>query len=161
MDLWGAVWSLEERVVDPVLCRVLRSPVHWPASRWYCLVRFEDDEGRVTETAVPYSRANDIVHVVAVREYTTWWRHFRDPAACTLHVAGETRSAVGEVVTNAVKHEAHVTRFLHPTPALSGPGGEGALDTGDLTNYVLVEFSLDDSVPADAGDHTRIPVEPE
>lgn len=165
MELWRVFRTLEEHVANPVLRRLLRSRAHWPMSELYCLLSYEDpmDGARYT-TPVGYSRSDDIVRVVAIRERSDWWKHFRDPYECTLYLDGEPHHAVGEVVTNAVKHQTHVARFLHPVPALAGPGGEGGLDDADFTNYVLVEFMLDpsDTDTARAGaDVTSIPVEGE
>lgn len=165
MELWRVFRTLEEHVANPVLCRILRSRAHWPLSELYCLLSYE---GRVSgeryTTPVGYSRSDDIVRAVAVRERSDWWKNFRDPYECTLYLDGAPHHAVGEVVSNAVKHQTHVAKFLHPVPALAGPGGEGSLDDADFTNYVLVEFMLDptDDAIAKAGvDVTTIPVESE
>lgn len=164
MELWRAVRTFEERVADPILRRLLRSRAHWPFSRWFCLLSFEGaatdgGEDRV-DMPVGYSRTGDIVHVVTIRDRTDWWRSFREPGECTIYLGGEAFEATGEVVTNAMKHESHVANFLHPVPALAGPGGEGGLDDIDFTSYVLVEFDLQDGDAAPA-DPTGIPVEAE
>ena len=165
MELWRVFRTLEEHVANPVLRRVLRSRAHWPLSELYCLLSYE---GRVSgeryTTPIGYSRSDDIVRAVTVRERSDWWKNFRDPYECTLYIEGEPRRAVGEVVSNAVKHQTHVARFLHPVPALAGEGGSGGIDDADFTNYVLVEFMLDpaDDALASAGaDVTTIPVESE
>lgn len=166
MELWRVFRTLEEHVANPVLDRLLRSRVHWPLSEWYCLLSYEGTvSGERYTTPVAYSRSDDIVHVVAVRERSAWWKNFRDLHECTLYLNGEPRDAVGEVVTNAVKHQTHVARFLHPVPALAGEGGErgeGGLDDSDFTSYVLVEFMLDPSetdTTSEGGEATTIPVE--
>lgn len=165
MELWRVFRTLGEHVANPVLRRLLRSRAHWPLSELYCLLSYEGREnGERNTTPVGYSRSDDIVRVVTVHERSDWWKNFRDPYEATLYLDGKPRRAVGEVVTNAVKHQTHVARFLHPAPALAGPGGEGSLDDADFTNYVLVEFMLDppDAATAEAGaDVTAIPVESE
>lgn len=152
MQLWRVLRTVEVTVVDPVLRWLLRSPLHWPLSRWFCLLSYDGgaDGERVTRP-VGYDRAGDILHVVTVRERADWWRHFREPSECTLYLGGDPHRAEGEVVTNAVKHRNHVADFLHPAPALAGPGGEGGIEDFDLTNYVLVEFSLDGDAPSESG----------
>jgi len=161
MELWRVVRSFEETVANPVLRRVLASRAHWPFSRWFCLLSYEGNAtGDRHTTPVGYSRTGDIVHVVTIRERANWWKNFQEPYDCTLYLDGEPIRATGEIVSNAVKHESHVVNFLHPVPALSGPGGEAGVEDIDFTNYVLVEFSLDTEV-SDTGDVTEIPVEAE
>lgn len=148
MELWRVLRALEEYVANPVLRRTLASPLHWPFSRWFCLLSYEGVvSGDRFTTPVGYSRTGDVVHVVTIRERSNWWKNFDDPHEATLYLHGEPRRAEGEIVTNAVKHENHVLDFLRPAPALAGPGGEGSLDDIDFTNYVLVEFLLDPDTP--------------
>ena len=162
MELWRVFRTFEEHVANPVLRRLLRSRAHWPLSHWFCLLSYEGREsGEQYTTPVGYSRTDDIVHVVTVRDRSGWWKNFRDPHECTLYLHGEPRNAVGEVVTNAVKHQTHVAKFLHPVPALAGSGGEGSIDDADFTSYVLVEFMLDPDEPPGESETTatQIPVE--
>jgi hypothetical protein len=148
MELWRVLRALEASVANPVLRVVLRSRLHWPLSRWVCLLSYD---GQVTgeryTTPVGYSQSGDILHVVTVRERSEWWKNFREPHACTLVLRGEPRRASGEVVTNAVKHRSHVVDFLHPAPVLAGSGVDGTAEDVDFTSYVLVEFSLEADTP--------------
>lgn len=164
MKLWRVFRTLEENVANPVLRRLLHSRIHWPLSQWYCLLSYEGVvSGERHTTPVGYSRSDDILHVVTIRERSSWWKNFRDPHECTLYLDGEPHKAVGEMVTNTTKHEAHVADFLHPAPALAGPGGEGSIDDEDFTNFVLVEFMLDSTTETDStsdeDEATSIPVE--
>ncbi len=97
----GLAMAVEKRVVNPLVERLLRSRVHWLASRALTLLTYRGrHSGREYTLTVAYARRDETVVVLTPESATNWWRNFREPRACTLQLAGRRRSAVGEVVTD-------------------------------------------------------------
>ena len=93
--------TVEKRVVNPLVERLLRSRVHWLASHALTLLTYRGrHSSREYTLPVAYARRGETVVVLTPESATDWWRNFREPRACTLRLAGRRRSAVGEVVTD-------------------------------------------------------------
>jgi hypothetical protein len=91
---------LETEFANPLLGRLLRSQLHWPASRWLLLVSYEGRRsGRRFTFPASYSRVGATLVVVTPRHESTWWPNFQSPYECTLWHRGRERQVVGEVVT--------------------------------------------------------------
>jgi len=105
---------VESRVANPLVKRVLASPLH-PLLSWRFLVL--SYEGRKSgtryETPVAYwEREGEIVLTTPAAE-TNWWRNFRTPHDCRVLVRGEWRTGVGAVVDDTERvreHLAYATR---------------------------------------------------
>jgi hypothetical protein len=91
---------LEERLANPLLRVLLRSPLHPLASRWLVLVSYEGRRtGRRYTFPAMYDRRDDSVVVVTPVRESTWWKNFVEPRRCAVWLRGTERSVVGELVT--------------------------------------------------------------
>lgn len=96
----GLQRSFEGRVFNPFLRWLLRSRLHWVASRWILLVSYEGRRsGRRYTFPVAYARRDGSLVVVTPRSESQWWKNFRRPRPCTVRYRGVDRDATGEVVT--------------------------------------------------------------
>ncbi|WP_263019014.1 hypothetical protein [Natronobiforma cellulositropha] len=118
--------ALERRVANPLLRRVLRSRLHWPASRWLLLVSYDGRRSGVRYSIPVLSTRLDGAFVaVTPTEETRWWTNFRDGRRCTLWTRGRPRPGVGTVVRGDERErllEAHfdaqpLLRWLFGAPA--------------------------------------------
>lgn len=97
---------LEDRLANPLLRRLLRSPLHPLASRWFllCSYRGRRSDRRYTIPLL-YARVttngDGEVVVLTPREETVWWTNFRKPRACSLVLGGRERPATGTVVARS------------------------------------------------------------
>ncbi|WP_424008537.1 hypothetical protein [Haloferax denitrificans] len=92
--------TLEQRFANPFLRRVLRSPLHRLASRWFALVSYVGPKsGRRYTFPVAYAVAGGGIVAVTPKAESNWWKNFRRPMACRLWYRGQRREATGEVVT--------------------------------------------------------------
>lgn len=147
--------AAERRLANPLLVRVLRSPLHGLASRWLALVSYVGERsGRRYTFPVAYVRVDGAVVAVTPRRESNWWRHFRTPATCTVWLRGTARAATGEVVTGEDRDpllvayvDAHglLGRMLGFDPAAS-PERVAAADR----DLAVVLFALADASEADA-----------
>jgi len=93
-------WA-ESRIANPVLRRVLRSPLHWLVSRWLLLLSYEGRRsGRRFTTPVLYVRDGDAYVVTTVRDSAVWWRNFTNGHPATLWVGGEPVPVEGRAETD-------------------------------------------------------------
>ena len=91
--------GFEERIANPLFERLLRSRLHWPASRWLLLLAYRGRRsGRTYSLPVLYERVEGRLVVVTPERESTWWRNFETPRACTAWHHGESRSATGTVL---------------------------------------------------------------
>ena len=90
---------VEERFANPLFERVLRSPFHWPVSRWLLLLTYRGRRsGRPYSLPVLFERVDGRLVVVTPGRESTWWRNFETPRACTVWYRGEPRPATGAVL---------------------------------------------------------------
>lgn len=93
---------IEERVANPLLRWLLRSRLHWLASRWLLLLSYTGRRsGRRYTTPVAYARHEGDVLVATPERESDWWRNFTEPRRCGLWLRGVDRAATGRVVTGA------------------------------------------------------------
>lgn len=99
--LTRVITTVERRVVNPAVERILRSRLHPLLSRWLALLGYE---GRVSGTAIAtpvlYEWDGPNIVVLTVRDETTWWKNFRDEYPATLRVRGTQLQTSGRAVTD-------------------------------------------------------------
>ncbi|MFC7203876.1 hypothetical protein ACFQJC_10135 [Haloferax namakaokahaiae] len=96
--------TLEQRVMNPFLRRVLQSPLHHVASRWTILVTYLGPKsGRRYTFPVAYERVGPSLVVVTPKAESNWWKNFRRPMNCFVWYRGHRRSVTGEVVEDERK----------------------------------------------------------
>ena len=98
-------FAVVNRVGNPPLALLLRSPAHRLASRRLCLISVTGRRsGRTFTFPVAYSREGDTVRIgVGWPERKRWWRNLRDEAPVELVLRRERRSGRAR----AVGDEAH------------------------------------------------------
>ena len=77
-------------VINPLMTRVLRSPLHFLFSGNIMLLTFTGrGSGRIYTTPVRYIRSEDTIRCFTSQR-TRWWRNMAGGARVALHVAGKT-----------------------------------------------------------------------
>ncbi|MFB6073420.1 MAG: nitroreductase/quinone reductase family protein [Haloarculaceae archaeon] len=95
----GLQRAAEQRVFNPMFRALLRSPLHWPASRWLALLSYEGRHtGRRYTTPVAYARREGVLIVVTPERESIWWHNFASPRDCTVWYRGTARPATGELL---------------------------------------------------------------
>ena len=85
--------------VNPLMLRLLRSPLHWPASRRVVVLRYEGRRtGRRYETPLAYRRAGDGALETVTSVYGRWWRNLEPGAPVGVLHRGRSSPARVDVV---------------------------------------------------------------
>ena len=93
--------SVERRVVNPFVERLLRSSWHWPLSRRLLVVSYVGrSSGDRFSTPVLYERDGADIVVTTVRSEVVWWTNFRGGHPATLRLEGESVETVGRAITD-------------------------------------------------------------
>jgi hypothetical protein len=97
----GRGFWLTNRVANPVLRRLLRTPVGRRLGRGLMVVRYTGTvTGRAHELVVQYGRdGNSLWVLVGQADRKTWWHNLRQPADVDLWVAGKHVSARAVVIS--------------------------------------------------------------
>ena len=155
--LRGSILGTLLRLWNPVMRRILESPVHWPLSRWFAVLAWTGRKsGRRYSTPVAYLREGSTVWVTTGDR---WWRNLIDGAPVRIRVAGRWRDARGTPVTDLAYSFAMHARLFREHPWfrwLSGIPGDRAggadpqaLDQALRSGRVLVRIDLDVPSPGD------------
>lgn len=98
-----AVWN-------PVMKRLLRSPLHWPWSQWFAVVEWTGRRsGRRYSAPVAYLLRGDEVWVTTG---DSWWRNLRSRPRMRVWLAGKQVEADGGPVTEPQESiQLHLTMF--------------------------------------------------
>ena len=111
---------LRSRLVNPVACRVLRSPAHRLLSRSLLLLEYTGRRsGRRYRLPVGYAADGDrLVVAVGHPEQKTWWRNFGSaPRPVTVTVRGRRRiGAVRRLAPDAPEREQAVRAYARSQP---------------------------------------------
>jgi hypothetical protein len=84
------------RFWNPVMKRLLRSPLHWPWSRWFLVVSWTGRRtGRRYATPVSYAPVGD---VLLVTTGDRWWRNLAGGGPVTIWLRGRRRQATATPV---------------------------------------------------------------
>jgi len=131
-------WLLN-RLVNPVVRGILRSPLHRLLSRSLLLVTYQGRRtGRSFTTPVMYAADGDggVVIVPGWAERKRWWRNLRGAAPVRLLVRGQTVDGWGVVVTDHAERVAALRAYLARYPRAARQHGvhraDGDWDAGDL-----------------------------
>ncbi|MFC5969841.1 hypothetical protein ACFPYI_00715 [Halomarina salina] len=143
--------ALEERFANPLLRSVLRSRLHWLASRWLVLVSYVGRRSDRRHTfPVAYHRRDGALVAVTPKRETTWWRNFLERRDCLLWHRGEERSATGEVVVGEERADllaGYVERHRLLARALAVEDGTRSESGGREQRerpFAVVRFALDE-----------------
>jgi hypothetical protein len=154
----GHAFWITNRIANPILRRVLRTPVGRILGRSLAVVRYTGlRTGRPHELVCQYARDGDDVWIlVGQADRKTWWRNLRSPTAVELWLAGRHLPATAVAVLGAEDAEecgrglrayvAHVPR------AAASLGLSGAGDRHDLAATVPRTVLVRATVPSHAPD---------
>lgn len=141
---------------NPVMKRLLRSPLHWPWSRWFAVVEWTGRRsGRRYSTPVAYLLRGEEVWVTTGNE---WWRNLRSNPLTHLRLAG--RPVVGDATLVTDPQESvqlHTTMFeVRPFFArlagLPARPGAGQIAAAVNAGRVLVRIRLRLGISTATGD---------
>jgi deazaflavin-dependent oxidoreductase (nitroreductase family) len=91
------IWRLFNKLNNPFMKALLRSPLHGVVSRSFMVITFTGRKsGREYSTPVQYALRGNMVYLVTSQGYT-WWKNLRGGADVCVHVRG--RSLRGHAVT--------------------------------------------------------------
>ncbi|SFR32253.1 nitroreductase/quinone reductase family protein [Halogeometricum limi] len=138
---------VEARFANPLLRRLLRSPLHWPASRSLVLVSYVGPRsGRRYTFPVVYARVDERLVVVTPGRESRWWRNFRRPRACSVWFRGEERPATGTVVSGDERKQL-LGAYGDEHPRFGRRLGVGSREEPETAaeELVVVRFAFDDS----------------
>ena len=148
--LRGSLLGTLLRFWNPVMRRILESPIHWPLSRWFAVLTWTGRRsGRRYSTPIAYLREGATVWVTTGDR---WWRNLVHGAPLRIRVAGRWRDARGTPVTDLADSTATHARLLREHAWfrwLSGIPGDRAggadpqaLDKALRSGRVLVRIDL-------------------
>jgi len=107
---------------NPLVCALLRSPLHWIASSGLALITVTGRRtGKRYTIPVGYQRDADVL-VVLVSEARgkQWWRNYEEPAPIELRLHGRDLTGVARVVSpESAEFRERVETTLRRVPGLS------------------------------------------
>lgn len=105
-----------QRFYNPLVIRLLRSPLHALMSGSVLLLTFEGRRsGRSYTTPVSYIRDGEGVLLVGARDHS-WWKNLRGGAPVRLRIGGRDEEGVAEVLEGA-SAELALLAMLQAVPA--------------------------------------------
>jgi hypothetical protein len=149
--LRGTLLGALLRLWNPVMRRLLDSPVHWPFSRWFAVLAWSGRKtGRNYSTPVSYVREGGTVFVTTGDR---WWRNLSGGAPVAMRIAGRRRHGSAEPIMDAAANRAEHERLFRDHPwfrRLAGipKGRDGspdstAIDRAVAAGRVLVRIQLE------------------
>lgn len=114
----SAEMSFYRYLVNPVIRRLLRSPLHGLVSGNIAILHFRGrHSGRRLDTPLSYMREGGTVRLLSSRE-TRWWRNLRDgPVAVELEIQGTRRRGSALLYDDAGEvARAGVRKFIAAVP---------------------------------------------
>jgi hypothetical protein len=112
-----AMISFLNRLANPALKLLLRSPLHRLVSRGTMLISYTGRKsGRRYTTPVNYLRDGDTILVVS-QAARTWWRNLRGGAPVTLLIAGSELRGIAECYEDPQRVAAGLLVLLRQLPA--------------------------------------------
>ena len=148
--LRGSLLGAVLKVWNPVMKAILRSPFHWPLSRWFAVVSWTGRKtGRHYSTPVSYVLDGSTVWVTTGDR---WWHNVRDGGMLGIQLRGRRLEGTATPITGRAEslheHERlfrahHWFRFLSGIPG-DGHGGPSsdALERAIAAGRVLVRIAL-------------------
>ena len=105
------------RLWNPAMKWLLRSPLHWPWSRWFLIIEWT---GRKTQrryrTPVSYVRQGD---EILITTGDRWWRQVVGGAPVRVWISGRARGATADVVLDEAESADLHQRMFELKPAFA------------------------------------------
>ena len=146
--LKGSLLGTLLRIWNPVMKAILRSPVHWPLSRWFAVISWTGRKtGRRYSTPVSYVLGDSAMWVTTGDR---WWRNVG--GGMELRLRGHAREATPTVIADPAESQREHQRLFRKHRWfrwLSGIPGDGkggadpaALERAIGAGRVLVRIDL-------------------
>ena len=146
--LKGSLLGTLLRIWNPAMKAILRSPVHWPLSRWFAVISWTGRKtGRRYSTPVSYVLGDSAMWVTTGDR---WWRNVGE--GMELRLRGHAREATPTVITDPAESQREHQRLFRKHRWfrwLSGIPGDGkggadpaALERAIGAGRVLVRIDL-------------------
>jgi hypothetical protein len=148
--LSGTILGAMLRLWNPFMRVILRSPVHWPLSRWFAVLAWTGRKsGRRYSTPVSYVLEGNTAYVTTGDR---WWRNLTGGAPVAMSVAGHWRQGVAEPVTDSIesrtihdrlfRKHAWFRRLSGIPPDHHGDPDPAAIDRALAAGRILVRIDL-------------------
>ena len=112
--LRGTALGTVLRLWNPVMRRLLDSPVHWPLSRWFAVLAWRGRKtGRRYSSLVSYVREGSAVFVTTGDR---WWRNLTGGAPVRIRIAGRWQRAAAEPLLDSAESRAEHERLFREHP---------------------------------------------
>ncbi|MDP9273124.1 MAG: nitroreductase family deazaflavin-dependent oxidoreductase [Chloroflexota bacterium] len=148
--LRGTLLGTLLRLWNPVMRRLLGSPVHWPLSRWFAVLAWSGSKtGRRYSTPVSYVREGTTAYVTTG---DGWWRNLTGGAPVAMRIAGRWHQGSAMPLLDAAECRAEHERLFRdhawfrrlagiPEGRAGGPDST-AIDRAVAAGRVLVRIEL-------------------
>jgi len=155
--------NVRNRVINPLVRALLRSPAHRIMSRGVLLLTYTGRRsGRRYTLPVQYARADhDLILWPAHHDRKRWWRNLQPPAPVQLRLAGRELHGTAQVLVDDPAQIADaLTIFLARFPSARRALGVAADASPDAIkqateHQIIVRIATDDR-PADPPDTERV-----
>lgn len=108
--LRGTLLGTLLRIWNPVMRRLLQSPIHWPWSRWFAVVTWTGRKsGKRYSTPVSYVRERSTVFITTGDR---WWRNIAGGEPVEVLIGGAKQHARATPVTDAAECHAEHDRLF-------------------------------------------------
>ncbi|HET7602212.1 MAG TPA: nitroreductase/quinone reductase family protein [Gemmatimonadales bacterium] len=121
--------TLMNRVVNPVVRLILRSPLHWLLSRYLLLLTITGrTTGRSWTLPLQYAERDGSIWIVPGNPaHKRWWRNLAGDAPATLTIRGKTYIGIGEALTGAAADAARPGLAGSPLDGLARRSGNSVI----------------------------------
>lgn len=147
--LRGSLLGAILRAWNPVMRRILESPIHWPLSRWFAVLAWTGRKtGQRHSTPVSYVQEGSTIWITTGDR---WSRHAANGGPIALRPAGRWRDGTATRLDHAESRATHERLFrAHPwfrwlsgIPGVPGGGARPeALERALQSGRVLVRIDL-------------------
>ncbi len=126
---------LRNRLVNPLVRLLLRSPLHPLLSRSLVILSYQGRKsGRWRSLPCMYARdGQDLYIIPAQPDRKVWWRNLRQPTPVRLRRQGRELNGTATASSDPEAVAAGLRRYLAATPRRPGPAGCGWMPTAPLT----------------------------
>lgn len=149
--LHGTLLGALLRSWNPLMRRLIDSPVHWPLSRWFAVLAWTGCKtGRRYSTPVSYVREGKTAYVTTGDR---WWRNLTGGAPVAMRIAGGWQEGTAAPLTDPAECRAEHERlfrehswFRRLAGIPNGPEGgpdPAAVDQAVTAGRVLVRIELE------------------
>ena len=108
--LRGTLLGTLLRLLNPLMRRLLDSPLHWPLSRWFAVLAWTGRKtGRRHTTPVSFVREGRTAYVTTGDR---WWRNLVDGAPVAMRIAGRWRKGTAAPLMDPADSRAQHERLF-------------------------------------------------